>query len=451
MLGFHRKEAVERRSGVLDDWMSPCSTVIVLAMVLPALACQRASSYPAMISGDTDAAMPPDDGRGDGGAMVQRGVQFIDKIVASDSMELDSFGRAIAADGDLLVVGAPHATEGSPGKVYVFERSGNAWLELDKLSAADGAVGDTFGTAVAISGTTIMVGAPLDDDGGDATGSVYVYERSGSQWEQAHKISATDANASSGGTFGASVALSGSTAVVGAPGDDESDSNAGAIYILERQTDSTWLQSKLLASDPLIGDRFGWSVDIVEDRLVVGVPFDNTLESDAGAIYVFERSGGVWSEDEQLLADDGTFLDQLGWSVGMAEDLIVAGVNDEARGGPGAIYVFEHDGNKWIQTPKIQPDDAASRDMFGASVSSNGELIVAGAFFDDDNATNSGSLYLYTRNADGWNEYAKLSAADGEMSDSFGISVTISGRVLGVGANVDDGAGSAYVLEYSNL
>jgi hypothetical protein len=207
------------------------------------------------------------------------------KLVANDGAASDYFSESgVALDGDTLVVGARNYDDNgsNSGSVYVFVRSGTTWTQQQKLVANDGASSDWFGNSVALDGDTLVVGAYGDDDNGSISGSVYVFVRSGTTWSQQQKLVANDGVAS--GKFGDSVALNGDTLVVGASGDDDKGDMSGSAYIYVR-SGTTWSQQqKLVASDGVAGDSFGVFVALDGDTAVVGAYGDDGYK---GSVYVF--------------------------------------------------------------------------------------------------------------------------------------------------------------------
>lgn len=168
-------------------------------------------------------------------------------------------------------------------------RSGTSWSEQAKLTASDAAAGDWFGYSVAVSGDTAVVGANGDDDGGSASDSAYVFVRSGMSWNEQTKLTASDP--AIGDNFGTSVALSGHTAVVGAPFDDDGITNSGSAYVFVRSGTSWSEQAKLIAGDADAGDNFGRSVAVSDDTAVVGAYQDDDGGSNSGSAYVFLHGG----------------------------------------------------------------------------------------------------------------------------------------------------------------
>ena len=184
------------------------------------------------------------------------------QLTAADGAAEDCFGCSVAVSGDTAVVGAWQDNVGSTsfqGSAYIFVRSGTVWSQQAKLTAADGAADDRFGSSVAISGNTVVVGAPFDDDGATPDeGSAYVFVRSGTTWTQQQQLTADDGAADD--RFGSSVAIAGDTAVVGAPYDDAAGPDQGSTCIFTR-SDTTWSQqARLTAADGAADDRFGSSV-----------------------------------------------------------------------------------------------------------------------------------------------------------------------------------------------
>ncbi len=296
------------------------------------------------------------------------------KLEASDGSAQDTFGFSVAISGETIVVGAhnDHGAAGSDqGSAYVFVRSGGVWSQQQKLEASDGAPGDRFGYAVAISGETVVVGAEGDDGAaGGEQGSAYVFVRSGGVWIEQQKLEASDAAAVA--LFGHSVAISGETVVVG-PG----------AYVFVRSGDAWSQQQKLEASDGAPGDRFGFSVAIDAETVVVGAESDNGAAGfDQGSAYIFVRSGGVWSQQQKLEASDAAEEDQFGNSVAISGETVVIGARLDEFGNPGSAYVFVHSGGVWSQQQKLMVSDVEIFAEFGTSVAISGETIVVGAPFD---------------------------------------------------------------------
>jgi hypothetical protein len=262
------------------------------------------------------------------------------KLTASDGNAGDWFGWSVAVDGDTAVVGAYQDDDNgaSSGSAYVFTRSGSTWSQQAKLVASDGANNDFFGQAVAISGDTAVIGA-YGDDG--YQGSAYVFTRSGSTWTEQVKLTATVRAADD--SFGRSVAISGDTVVIGAPQDDGSQPDSGSVYVYTG-SGSTWgQQARLIANDGVTGDNFGFAVAVSGDTTVIGAYGADGMETDAGAAYIFTRGGSTWSQQVRLIASDGARNDSFGRSVGLSGDKAIIGAyaDDDLGNQSGSAFVFD--------------------------------------------------------------------------------------------------------------
>lgn len=375
------------------------------------------------------------------------------KLTAADAAAGDQFGFSASIDGDTAAVGSPFDDDGgtSTGSVYVYTRSGGVWTQQAKLTASDPAADDRFGFSVAVFGSTIAVGARLDDDGGASAGSVYIFTRSGGVWTQQQKLTASDAAA--GDEFGQEVAGFGDTLVVGSPFDDDVGSNSGSAYVFTR-SGSVWTQQqKLAASDSAAGDEFGLRVHISGETAIVGSHLDDDGGSESGAAYVFTRSGGIWAQQQKLTAADAAAGDRFGRRVQLSGDTAIVGASWDDDGGTnaGAAYVFTRSGAVWTQQQKLTAPDAAAGNEFGEYVSVSGHAAIVGARFNDAAGTDAGAAYVFIRSGGVWTQRIKLNSSDIAGGDRFGGSVWLSGDTAIVGANLDDDAGSssgsAYIFD----
>jgi hypothetical protein len=368
------------------------------------------------------------------------------KLLASDAQANDNFGWSVAVSGDTAVIGARlEATGGSnAGAVYVFTRSGGSWTQQAKLLASDAQSSDYFGDSVAVSGDTAVIGAYGEATGGSNAGAVYVFTRSGGAWVEQAKLMASDAQSSD--YFGYSVAVSGDTAVIGAYREDTGGSDAGAAYVFTRSGGAWVEQAKLMASDAQSSDRFGGSVAVSGDTAVIGARYEDTGGSDAGAAYVFTRSGGSWTQQAKLMASDAQSSDYFGGSVAVSGDTAVIGASREDTGGSnaGAVYVFTRSGGAWVEQAKLLASDAQANDNFGDSVAVSGDTAVIGAYGEATGGSNAGAVYVFTRSGGSWTQQAKLLASDAQSSDYFGGSVAVSGDTAVIGASNAD---AAYIFE----
>jgi RHS repeat-associated protein len=394
---------------------------------------------------------------GEGRVTVSHRLTSEVKLTANDGAESDNFGYSVSLSGDYTIVGAPYDDDNgsSSGAAYIFKSDGPAFAEQGKLTAGDGAASDNFGISVSVNGDYAIVGAPYDDDSGTSSGSAYIFKREGTDWIRQVKVTASDG--ASGDTFGISVSVSGYYAIVGAYQDDDGGYSAGAAYIFKREGTDWIEQIKLTASDSASYDSFGYSVSISGDYAIVGAYYDDDGGSNSGSAYVFKREGTDWFEQVKLTASDAAYNDYFGYSVSIGEDYAFVGAYQDDDGGSnaGSAYVFRREGTDWIEQTKLTASDAAAGDSFGRSVSMIGDYAIVGAYGDDDSGSSSGSAYIFLREGTDWNEEAKLTASDAADNDYFGYSVSIDENYAVVGAHQDDdigsSSGSAYVYPFFTL
>ena len=264
--------------------------------------------------------------------------------------------------------------------------------QLFKLLADDGAEGDNFGISVAISGATAIVGSPNDDDNGAGSGSAYLFDTTTAR--QIAKLLPDDG--AEGDIFGISVAVSGATAIVGAMRDDDNGFNSGSAYLFDTTTGDQI--AKLLPDDGAAGDSFGISVAISGETAIVGAPGHDDNGNASGSAYLFDTTTG--DQIAKLLADDGPAGNLFGASVAISPDgigaIVGAHLDDDNGLFSGSAYLIDiSDLANPTQLFKLLPDDGAASDLFGISVAINGATAIVGARNDDDNGTDSGSAYLF--------------------------------------------------------
>ena len=257
--------------------------------------------------------------------------------------------------------------------------------------------------------------------------------------------------------FGRSVSVSGNTVVIGAVYDDKYysyDTGSAYVYVL---SEGVWSQqAKLTASDAAENDHFGYRVSIDGDTIIISAIFDGPSGFASGAAYIFFRSNGVWTEQQKLTASDGAARDFFGYSVSIDGNtaMINAFNDDDNAADSGSVYVFGRSEGVWSQQAKLTASDAAQNDHFGSSLSIDGDTAVIGAAYDDDNGAESGSAYVYTRTNGIWTAQQKLTASDFAEADNFGYSVSIDGDTVVIGAYGDDDngadSGSSYVYTRTN-
>jgi len=323
--------------------------------------------------------------------------------------------------------------------------------QLAKINASDAEQYDQFGNSVAVSNTRIVVGAYLENTTDIDAGSVYIFDIDGNEIA---KIQASDAEV--GDVFGYSVAVSNTRIVVGAPYEDTTDTDAGSAYIFDIDGNGI---AKIQAFDPpgtsdaQAGDLFGRSVAVSNTRIVVGAPYEDTNGSYAGSAYIFDIDGNEIAKIQVFDppgTNDAEADDNFGYSVAVSDTRIVVGAygEDTTASNAGAVYIFDIDGNG---IAKIQASDAEDGDLFGYSVAVSNTRIVVGAPYEDTNGSYAGSAYIF--DIDG-NEIAKIQAFDppgtndAEANDFFGNSVAVSDTRIVVGAHGrSTWTGAAYIFD----
>jgi hypothetical protein len=451
-------------------------------------------------------------------------------LKASNTGSEDDFGWSVAISVETVIVGA--IGEGSnatgvngdqsnnsipmSGAGYLFTVNAGTWSQQAYLKASNTEPDDfsrmyAFGSSVAASGDTVVVGAPGESS--DATGvnadqwnsnasesgAAYVFIRAGGTWSQQAYLKAS--NTGRWDSFGYSVAISGDTVVIGASGEDSSATgvngnqlidrtmrDSGAAYIFIRNGETWSQQAYLKASNTDSRDSFGSSVVISGDTVVIGAPGEdssatgvngNQSNNDApssGTGYIFTRTGGTWSQQAYIKASNTGSGDSFGSSVVISGDTVVIGApgedssatgvngNQSNNDAPasGAGYIFTRTGGTWSQQAYIKASNTGSEDSFGSSVVISGDTVVIGAPGEDSSATGingnqsnndapaSGAVYIFTRSRGTWNQQGYLKASNSESQDRFGWSVAISSDTVVVGASGEDSSSTGINGEQTN-
>jgi len=385
-------------------------------------------------------------------------------LTTSDGVADDGFGVPVFISGDCIVAAAQGDDDNgfNTGSAYVFTKPATGWInstETAKIKPSDS--GDFFGCSVGISGDDIIVGAYGAFYNGIRSGAAYIFSKPASGWvnmTQTAKIAPSDG--ALGDLFGNTICISGDNIVVGAADDDDLGTGAGSAYIFSKPI-TGWVNmtqtAKIMASDGFSGQSLGRAVCISGNRVILGVSTDNTIAHSAGAAYAYNMPVSGWvdtTETQKILPPVyfGNYNNYFGKSVAIDGDYAVVGAYGQ-NDAKGKAYVLFFDGNNWITQAKLSASDSAIDDKFGYSVGISGDNIVVGAYSDDDNGSNSGSAYVFTRPVSGWTDMsqtAKLTPSDGTTDDQFGFSVSISGDNIVVGSNGDDdngiNSGSAYIF-----
>ncbi|WP_146854713.1 MBG domain-containing protein [Brevifollis gellanilyticus] len=425
-------------------------------------------------------------------------ITFGGQITYSGLKAWDARGRIIPTHFEATAEGfaVRYDDTGAQYPLTIDPMVGSVYFNAHQMSEGDG-----FGSSVAVSGNTAVVGAPWEDgssagvngavnENATSAGAAYVFVRSGSAWSRQAYLKAGTLHG--GDNFGWSVAISGNTVVVGALGEassatgvngtgsDQSAPGAGAAYVFVRNG-TTWTQQAYLkASQVTAEDRFGCSVAVSGDTVVVGAYAEDGgstgvngtpdealgLDGNGGAAYVFARTGTTWNQQAYLKAHQVSMHDCFGYSVAVSGDTVVVGaygedggatgVNgpvDELQEGAGAVYVFTRSGTEWGQQAYLKASHVEAGDFFGDSVAISGDTVVVGVPNDDSNSTgvnstpnwilgrdgDAGAAYVFVRNGSSWSQQAYLKARQVSAGDYFGRSVAISGDMIVIGAPGEDG------------
>ena len=398
------------------------------------------------------------------------------------------FGYSVSVSGNYAIVGAPkHYFDESgsnsmqwAGAAFLFERDGSGnWTEVQKIVPSDRAVNDRFGYSVFISGDFAYVGAIFEDEDAagsntlSGAGSAYIFERVAGTWTQIQKIVASDREDLA--FFGNSISVSGDYMIVGAYNETKdasglnSLSDAGAAYFFQR-SGGVWSQmQKVVGSYRNFGDQFGWSVSISGDYAVVGVIDEdedasgaNTLAT-AGAAYIFERSGGTWSQVKMLVSSARESNAKYGHSVSISGDYVAIGSiyedtdasNANALTSAGAAYIYDRNGGAWSLMQKVVASDRTTYVYFGESVSIDGNNLVVGGHGEKrdvagaNSLNNAGAAYIFQLSGSTWSQVQKLVASDRASNGYFGSAVAISGDYIVSGAYYyNSQRGQAYIIEF---
>jgi hypothetical protein len=347
-------------------------------------------------------------------------------LKAGDAAAGDYFGARVAIEGDTIVVGAVRVDlfmssglPNRPGAAYVFTRTDGHWAQTARLAAdGGGAAGNMFGTSLAISGDTIVVGAMRD--GGD--GAAYVFTRNGSDWLQLPKLKAKSTSGVSG--FGTSVALSNDTLIVGSSEDDSPTSGAGSAYVFQRKG-ATWEQQQRLVPDPASpGGSFGLAVAIRGDRALVSAPRASSLDSLAaspGEVFAYRRTGGMWSQTQRLRAILPRASDSFGSGLALTDTAALIGACSDPSGAKGvgadaarrdslysgAGYLYAYENDEWTLSAYLKASNTGAYDSFGFSAALSGDALALGANWErskstgingngeDDSLDAAGAVYIF--------------------------------------------------------
>ncbi len=378
------------------------------------------------------------------------------KVTASDAAAGDEFGFSVSVSGSTAFIGARFAggtpTLGGSGVVYVFTELNGAWTQTQELTGSDSNPFDDFGQSVAANGNTALVGSLFAT--GSQQGATYVFTKSGDTWSQTAELTADDGVAND--FFGNAVALDGSTALVGAPSATVGgNTSQGAAYVFTN-SGGTWTQdAKLTAQDGAAYDQFGYSVALSGDTALVGSIYATVNgNSDQGAVYAFTDSNGTWASTQKITSTDGASNDYFGYSAAIGGTTALIGAFGKTVNGnfvQGAAYVFTGADGGWTQTQELTASDGVEFSDFGRSVALEGNSAVVGANdLDQQQNGQLSSVYIFVNSNGTWSQSQILHGSDQALGDNFGEAVSLSGATILVGADgvhggETHGTGAAYI------
>ncbi|MFN7625835.1 MAG: hypothetical protein ACK5PZ_03320, partial [Pirellula sp.] len=357
------------------------------------------------------------------------------------------YGHVTATDGNRIVVGARLAdgpSSSATGAVFVYERfADGSWIQTARLTASDASPSDFYGRSVAVDGDMIVVGSQMSEASGVLdTGAIYAYRWNGSAWVET-KLVASDLAQSD--QLGMSVAISGNNIVVGSILDDPKGTDSGSAYVFSWDGTTFTQTAKLIASDGGVSDRFGGSVDIDGTTIVVGASFANGIGQDSGKAYVYQWNGTAWVQEAILVGLDTSYKDQFGSSVAISGQRLVVGsayADTQTGYDSGAAYVFTRNADStWTQTAKLVSPGTAG-DLFGTAVALEGNTLAIGSPQHDGASVDSGAVFVYTSDGLTWSAATTFVDRTPGSIEKFGMSVALSNGLLLAGTEADDQFGN---------
>ena len=373
------------------------------------------------------------------------------ELQASDRKHSDQFGCYVAVYGDIAVVGdyLDNQLGQLAGAAHVFRyTTENNWTEEAKLLAPNGSDNDNFGYSVAAGHNIVIVGAPGYNPGG----TVFVYRYiQGIGWDLEAEL-----KGHSSGFIGSAIAISGDTIITGDESNSDKEHRAGAVYLFRFQIGLGWIEEAVLyPSEPYKYSYFGKSVSIDSNTIAIGADLSWSGYERQGSVYVFRcQSDGTWIEEAKLQASDGQVSDRFGWSVSLSGKRLLVGAPYFLNDPPshGYAYIFEYtSSNDWFEKEKLVPAYWSEGDDFSNAVYLNGDIALIGSVSDEHECIRSGSAYIfkYMAKDDKWIEHNKLLASDRQSNDWFGMAVGLDKGIAVIGAYYHTDIGAAFV--YHNI
>lgn len=361
------------------------------------------------------------------------------------------FGQSVAIGGTAALIGSPIDTDVSAvgGSVHVFRDGKGGWRRMQRLESEDPKADDRFAASLAADGTWLVVGRDRADDSGPDAGAVAIYRRHGAHYRIDTTLEPTTLNPFDG--FGSAVALGGTLIAVGAPRCDDAALDAGCVELFVHKSDRWQREARLIAPDAAASDWFGFSVAVADDLVCVGAYGDDDRGNSSGSVYAFRRRDGAWGLESKLVPTDLQAGDWFGFSLAAGRNLLAVGApRDDVSGeSAGCVRLLRRGTEGWEVAATLRPPPGSITTWFGYAVAIDGDRLLVGAPGDDGGARNGGAAFLYQRVRGDWTLRAILRPSEPESESLFGSSVALRGDLALVGRYPDedglDQPGSAWI------
>ncbi len=361
------------------------------------------------------------------------------KLTASNGYGSDNFGHSVVIDGDMILVGAPRTPDG--GAVYSFEFDGNIWKETAIITSSDPKVGGKFGLAMSLKANQLLIGADGNNGSDIGSGAAYLFEHSGDDWIQKVKLFNTDGVDVK--DFGKSVALGDGQIIV----ISRSGSISPAYAHVFEQNNNQWTQTSTITSDAQLSSyTFGTALAAYNDQLFISSYYEYNDSDESGGIEVYRKPFTEWVKTTDIVASDSAAYDQFGYQVSLSGNRALVGAygdNEDGEDYSGSAYFFDYIDGSWINVGKFTGNGGS----FGKSVSLSGNLALIGAPDENTDVNDSGAVYFYYHNGVQWNEVGKLVADNLVEGSDFGIAVDIENWRAIVGASQEE---AVYVFDFND-
>lgn len=339
----------------------------------------------------------------------KRGWRRTQRIRSTTPDAHDHFACAIAADGTRIVVGRDRAEGGSGstggffGAATVYRRVGLHFQQEADLTHPTPAAGDEFGAAVAIHGALIAVGSPRDDEGATDAGSVHLWALRDGTWMPEGELRAPDPHVAD--WFGSAVAVHGDWVAVGAYGADPQGEKSGAVYLFQRGESGWSLQMKLAPRELKAGDWFGFSLSIDGNWLAVGAPRDDSAAESSGSVRLFEHRGDEWLMSATLLPPAGSVTAWFGYALALDRDRLLIGApgDDTGADSAGIATLFERRNGNWVARAQLAASSPRPEERFGSSVDLRDDRMMVGRYASEDEPVGMPKAWLFRLRADSAN------------------------------------------------